>query len=218
MNKIMERCLIQTQIAYIYILRISLWHRCDACGKRSRGLTDMLCGLLSLGRRLLWSWLSLPANVGRKCFITYSVCLSLWLLLIFLCLQSRYGTRRLSTRSPPTSTSRPCRLSWPLTSPSTSRAALLQECFWKTWASRTSSGWSSPVSQHSHCNRTPQNSVHGIHDKDTGAGCVPTQKRAGELSRCFYYFPSSQETRAGVSLTVSFPKEACTLSGPRSMM
>lgn len=156
MNKIMERCLIQTQIAYIYILRISLWHRCDACGKRSRGLTDMLCGLLSLGRRLLWSWLSLPANVGRKCFITYSVCLSLWLLLIFLCLQSRYGTRRLSTRSPPTSTSQPCRLSWPLTSPSTSRAALLQECFWKTWASRTSSGWSSPVSQHSHCNRTPQ--------------------------------------------------------------
>lgn len=36
--------------------------------------------------------------------------------------------------------------------------------------------------------------------------------------RWFYYFASSQEARAGMSLTVSFPQEVCTLSGPRSMM
>lgn len=37
-------------------------------------------------------------------------------------------------------------------------------------------------------NRTPQNSVHGIHDRDAGAGCVPTQERAGELSEVFLLF------------------------------
>lgn len=54
-------------------------------------------------------------------------------------------------------------------------------------------------------------------------GCVATQERAGggwggSCQRWFYYFPSSQETRAGVSLTVSFPREARAPSGPRSVM
>lgn len=125
-------------------------------------------------------------------FISSSVCLWLRLLLVFLCLQSRYGTRPLSTRSPPTSTSQPCRLSWPLTSPSTSRAALLLACSWRTWASRTSSGWSSPVSQHPRRNRTPQNSVARIHDKDTGAAQDACLRRSEQEScqRCFDCFPS----------------------------
>lgn len=69
-----------------------------------------------------------------------------FLLFVF---QSLYGMQRLSTRSPPTSTSPPCRLSSPRISPSTSRPVLLLECFWRTWASRTSSEWSSAVSQRS---------------------------------------------------------------------
>lgn len=73
--------------------------------------------------------------------------------------QGPCGTRHRSTRSPPTSTSPPCRPSWPPTSPSTSRAALLRGSSWKTWASRTSSGWSSPVSPRS--DSTDQ-SVHGV--------------------------------------------------------
>lgn len=65
----------------------------------------------------------------------------------FFFFQNLYGMQHLSTRSPPTSTSPPYRQSSPLISPSTSRLALLQECFWRTWASRTSSEWSSAVSQ-----------------------------------------------------------------------
>lgn len=61
--------------------------------------------------------------------------------------QSPFGTPPPSTRSRPTSTSPPCRQSSPLISPSTSRPALLPECFWRTWASKTSSEWSSAVSQ-----------------------------------------------------------------------
>lgn len=64
--------------------------------------------------------------------------------------QSPSGTRRLSTRSRPISTSPRCRLSSPPISPSTSRPALLRECSWRTWASRTSYGWSSAVSPARH--------------------------------------------------------------------
>lgn len=67
--------------------------------------------------------------------------------------QSLYGMQRLSTRSRPTSTSPRCRQSSPLTSPSTSRLVLLQECSWRTWASRTSSERSSAVSKRSDRNK-----------------------------------------------------------------
>lgn len=73
--------------------------------------------------------------------------------------QGPCGTRHRSTRRPPTSTSPPCRPSWPLTSPSTSRAALIRGSSWKTWASRTSSDWSSPVSP---CSDSTDQRVHGV--------------------------------------------------------
>lgn len=115
----------------------------------------------------------------RIYFIIHLPGLSFLLLLVFLCVQSPYGTRRPSTRSPPTSTSRPCRPSWPLTSPSTSRAALLQGSSWRTWASRTSSGWSSPVSHHPRCNQGRR-----MHDRER----VPAREHARELPGGFLLF------------------------------
>lgn len=86
--------------------------------------------------------------------------------------QSLYGMQHLSTRSLPTSTSPPYRLSSPLTSPSTSRLALLQECFWRTWASRTSSEWSSAVSQ-----RSEQNKRSAARTKYTTSSCTQNAKK-----------------------------------------
>lgn len=63
-----------------------------------------------------------------------------------LSFQGRYGTQPLSTRSRHTCTSPPYRQSWRLTSPFTSRPALLLECSWRTRASRTSSESSLAVS------------------------------------------------------------------------
>lgn len=63
-----------------------------------------------------------------------------------LSFQGRYGTQPLSTRSRRTCTSPPYRQSWRLTSPFTSRPALLLECSWRTRASRTSSESSLAVS------------------------------------------------------------------------
>lgn len=68
-----------------------------------------------------------------------------------LSFQGRYGTQPLSTRSRHTCTSPPYRQSWRLTSPFTSRPALLLECSWRTRASRTSSESSLAVSARCVC-------------------------------------------------------------------
>lgn len=60
--------------------------------------------------------------------------------------QGPSGTRRLSTRRPPTCISPPSMESSALTCHSFSRRRLPLGCFWKTWGSRTSSAWSCVVS------------------------------------------------------------------------
>lgn len=100
-----------------------VFHGCKSRTRRQRERKK------TRGARLDWLWI-----VHHLHFLFIFTCL--------LCFQSPFGTRRLSTRSRPTSTSPPCKPNSPPISPSISRPARLQECFWRTWASRTSLEWS----------------------------------------------------------------------------
>lgn len=216
--KSIKRCLTQTQTAYI--LRISLWHRCGAGWK----------SFSQRNRHVLWitqSWQTLVVILDRAtCKCGQDIFYQL-LALPFTLTTARLPLPAESIWNAASFYQESSYLYFP-----TLQAELASDIsfYFKSGAPSgvflENLGLKDFIRLELTCestftlyNRTPQDGVHGIHDKDAGRrmrACTGASRRA--VRGVFIIFPSSQETRAGVALTVSFPQEAGTLSGPRSMM